>query len=168
MLQLLLHPPPHPPPTAHRAPCACKLSSLVVSACARAPQALAAEGLANYFTRRSPEAAQRLWAELLRLLLSAAGPTAEAPQLYFLSDATTVAVMQRWPEDRVRLAGCRGSSRCGRLAGWRALHTQRAAAAVPTAFHKPPCLYVLRVQAGWHPYSALLRMGKIVPWGKWR
>lgn len=46
--------------------------------------------------------AQRLWAELLRLVLAAGGPTSTSSQLFFLSDRTTAAVMQRWPEDRVR------------------------------------------------------------------
>lgn len=63
-------------------------------------EALASEGLGLYFARRSPEVAQRLWAELLRLVLAAGGPTSTSSQLFFLSDRTTAAVMQRWPEDR--------------------------------------------------------------------
>ena len=65
-------------------------------------QALAGEGLGLYFARRCPEVAQRLWAELLRLVLAAGGPMSTASQLFYLSDRTTAAVMQRWPEDRVR------------------------------------------------------------------
>ena len=59
-----------------------------------------------YFARRSPEVAQRLWAEMLRLVLVAGGPVSTASQLFFLSDRTTAAVMQRWPEDRVRPHCC--------------------------------------------------------------
>ena len=83
-------------------------------------QALCEEALANYFVRRSPEAAARLWAELLRLALGlgstavqAAAPAAAPshPQLHFLSDRTTLAVMQRWPEDRVSSGGVRARVR---------------------------------------------------------
>lgn len=55
-----------------------------------------------YFTRRQPDVAARLWAELLRLALTASRAGPEAPQLFYLSDMTTAAVMQRYPEDRVR------------------------------------------------------------------
>ena len=70
-------------------------------------QALHQEGLASYFTRHNADAAARLWHELLRLTLAASqGP--HATQLYFLSDFSTAAVMQQWPEHRV--SSCLASS----------------------------------------------------------
>jgi hypothetical protein len=64
-------------------------------------QALDQEGMALYLTRRNSRAASWLWHEMLRLLLASAR-TPSSPQLYFLSDLTTVALVQQWPEDRVR------------------------------------------------------------------
>lgn len=146
--------------------------------------------MALYFTRRNREAAQRLWGELLRLTLAAAGPASTAPQLYFLSDLTTAAVLQRYPEDRVRAClpvpaclllalACAGgggawqgrSARCG-------LRPAAAAAAVcvctaPPIAHSAvtsspfPCAPP-GLQVGFHPYGALLRLCKLCPVGKWR
>jgi hypothetical protein len=63
-------------------------------------QAMSHEGMGLYLTRRSPEAAARMWGEVLRLALAAC-PSPSRPQLYFLSDLSVAAVMQLWPDDRV-------------------------------------------------------------------
>lgn len=118
-------------------------------------QALNQEGMALYLTRRNSEAAARLWHEMLRLLLASSSAPSR-PQLYFLSDLTTAAVMQQWPEDRVsaaasvagqRLPGGGRKSCAGTLSGL-------------------PCPSA--PQVNWHRNTALLRLAKVVPWGKWR
>ncbi|KAI3430633.1 hypothetical protein D9Q98_005226 [Chlorella vulgaris] len=83
-------------------------------------QALSQEGVGMYLTRRNCEAASRLWLEMLRLTLAGSASPSH-PQIYFLSDQSVAAVMQRYPED-----------------------------------------------AHWHRNTALLRLAKLVPWGKWR
>ena len=159
------------------------------------PQAMSDEGLANYFTRRNREAAARLWAELLRLAL-AAGSASATPQLFCLADRSAVAVMQRWPDDRVgwalqpgavpqsvggrarpALHGrrlCGGDWRCvdARRRGWR-----QACALAPSGARRRRTAHAeprvaspapVSLQNDWHRGVALRRLAKVVPFGKWR
>lgn len=86
-------------------------------------QALSEEGLANYFTRHQTADAIRLWHELLRLTVAAAAASStpqlqQQPQLYFLNDGSTMALMQQWPEDRVSMHDGACCTSWQGLAGW--------------------------------------------------
>lgn len=141
--------------------------------------------MANYFTRRNEQAAARLWQELLQLLLAAAAAAA-SPQLYHLADGSAAALVQQYPQDRVRprfgneleMHCCRRAARGRRTAEqpparavcpppprcWLAAPGQATARPLAKTLPPPPP----QPQAGWHRGSCLLHLAKLVPWGKWR
>lgn len=149
---------------------------------ARPLQALSQEGLANYFTRKNEAAAARLWAELLHLTLAASTQLGQ-PQLYYLADLAAAAVVQQYPDDRVSVwmravwtwdggkagvsmphccSGCPPSSPalCSHT------HHQTLPSLTPRISSSHQLLP--QAQAGWHRGSALVRLAKLAPWGKWR
>lgn len=126
-----------------------------------------------YLTRRNCEAASRLWLEMLRLTLAGSASPSH-PQIYFLSDQSVAAVMQRYPED-VSQGAAAGLK--GRGPGAARTHSvaDDAAGGGTLLLHlgsmirvSTASIWLTCLQAHWHRNTALLRLAKLVPWGKWR